>query len=51
MEPKYVIAIEIGSSKIRGAAGTVVAIGILTDLAPAKARLIDFVNDGRKSKE
>ncbi len=46
MEPKYVIAIEIGSSKIRGAAGTVDDNGILTVIALEEERLIDCVRYG-----
>lgn len=46
MEPKYVIALEIGSSKIRGAAGTVDDSGILTVVALEEERLIDCVRYG-----
>lgn len=46
MEPKHVIALEIGSSKIRGAAGTVDENGILTVIALEEERLIDCVRYG-----
>lgn len=46
MEPKYVIALEISSSKIRGAAGTVDDAGILTVVALDEEPLIDCVRYG-----
>lgn len=46
MDPTYVIALEIGSSKIRGAAGTVDASGTLTVVAVEEERLVDGVRHG-----
>lgn len=46
MDPTYVIALEIGSSKIRGAAGTVDAQGILNVVALEEEPLVDCVRYG-----
>ena len=46
MEQRYIVALEIGSSKIRGAAGTLDSNGALTVLAIEEEPLIDCVRYG-----
>lgn len=46
MEQKYIVALETGSSKIRGAIGSVDASGILTVKAVEEERLVDGVRYG-----
>lgn len=46
MEQKYIVAIEIGSSKIKGAVGAVDETGALTVLAVEEEKLIDCVRYG-----
>lgn len=46
MEEKYIVALEVGSSKIRGALGVVDRSGILTLKAVEEERLIDSVRYG-----
>lgn len=46
MEPKHIIGIEIGSSKIKGAVGTVERDGSLTVKAVEEIKLIDSVRYG-----
>lgn len=47
MEEKYIVAIEIGSSKIRGALGTVDSTGIINILAVQEERIADSVRYGQ----
>lgn len=46
MEQKYIIALEVGSSKIRGALGVTDGSGILTVKAVEEERLVDSVRHG-----
>lgn len=46
MEQKYIVAIEIGSSKIKGAIGTVDESGGLTILSIEEEKMIDYVRYG-----
>ena len=46
MEDKYIVALEIGSSKIKGAIGTVDASGTLSVKTVEEERLIDSVRYG-----
>ena len=46
MEQKYIVALETGSSKIRGAIGTVDTSGVLTVKAVEEERLVDGVRYG-----
>ncbi len=46
MEQKYIVAIEIGSSKIKGAVGSTDETGALTVLAVEEEKLIDCVRYG-----
>lgn len=46
MEQKYIVAIEIGSSKIKGAVGAIDETGALTVLAIEEEKLIDSVRYG-----
>lgn len=46
MDSKYIIALEIASSKIKGAAATVDSSGVLTVLAVEEEKLIDCVRYG-----
>lgn len=46
MEPRYIVAIEIGSSKIKGAVGTVDADGTLSVIAVEKENRVNCVRYG-----
>ncbi|MDE6490474.1 MAG: cell division protein FtsA, partial [Muribaculaceae bacterium] len=46
MEPRYIVAIEIGSSKIKGAAALLEADGTLSVKAVEEEKLIDAVRYG-----
>lgn len=47
MEEKYIVAVEIGSSKIKGALGVIDAAGILNVIAVQEERLADSVRYGQ----
>ena len=42
MEQKYIVAIEIGSSKIKGAIGSIDETGTLTVLAVEEEKVLDM---------
>ena len=46
MEPKYIVAVEIGSSLIKGAIGAVDELGTLKVLAVEQREAIDCVRYG-----
>ena len=46
MEQKYIVAIEIGSSKIKGAIGSIDETGTLTVLAVEEEKVLDSVRYG-----